>query len=152
LFVHFDRKVEILLYAQLLAVFLNFCNGGLDVSVVAFINFQGFFLGAFRGVGPVAFGRFLNAIYIGVLAAAYPHLLEVVPSIVVVQGVDGEDLLLLHLCQSEDGTNGIVSVLELALVEEDFHVRVVYDMGLPMMSWSSCVTTPTIAQNFLAVL
>ena len=129
MFVHFDREVKVLLYTQLLAVFLNFRDGGLDVTVVPLIDFQSFFLGSFRSVGPVAFGRFLYAIDIGVLAAAYPNLLEVIPALVVVQGIHGEYLLFLNLCQSEDGTDGIVSVLELRLVEEDFYVRVV-DNGL----------------------
>ena len=94
---------------------------------MALIDFQGFLLGAFGGVGPVAFGRFLHAIDVGVLAAADPHFLKVAAAVVVVEGIDGEDLLFLHLRQSEDGTDGIVTVLELALVEEDFYVRVVDD-------------------------
>lgn len=94
---------------------------------MALIDFQGFFLSALGGVGPVALGRFLHAIDIGVLATADPHFLKVAAAVVVVEGVDGEDLLLLHLCQSENGTDGIVTILELALVEEDFYVRVVDD-------------------------
>ena len=45
LLIDFHREVKVTLEAESLAVFLNFSDGGLDVSVVPLIDFQGFFLG-----------------------------------------------------------------------------------------------------------
>ena len=125
--VYFNREVKVLLYTEFLAVLLNFRDGSLDVAIVPLVDFQCLFLGALGCVGPIALGRFLHTIDIGVLAAADPHFLKVAATVMVVEGVDGEDLLLLYLRQAEDGTDVIVPVLELALVEENFHITVVDD-------------------------
>lgn len=110
-----------------LTVFFYSHNGGLDVAVLALIDLQCFFLGTLGGVGPVALGRLFNTIDIALLTSADPYFLEVVSAFVVVQGVNSEDLLLLHGRQSENGTDLSISVLELALVEQNFNVGVVDD-------------------------
>ena len=120
MFINLPREVEIFIYPCLSAVFLYLRDGTLDVAtIMSCVDFEGFLFCPFRSVGPVTFRRFLHAIHIRHLPTAYPHLLEVVTPLVVVKRIDGENLLSLHRCQSEDGRNIIVPVLELCLVEQD---------------------------------
>ena len=125
--VHFPCKFEVLGVSGAPAVGLDARDGLLHRPVVPQVYLQGLLLGAFRGVGPVAFGRLLHAEHVRDLSAAYPHLLEVVATFVVVKGVDREDLLPLDGGKSEYGGYVLVPVLELRLVEEYLHVGVVDD-------------------------
>ncbi len=118
-------KIKIFGYSGSLAVGLDIGYRLLHGAVMTEIYFQSLFLGPLGGVGPVTFRRFLDAIDIGVLAAAYPHLFEVVASLLVIEGVDCEYLLLLNRCQSEYGRYVAVPVLELRLVEQYLHIGVV---------------------------
>ena len=128
MFVDLPCEVEIFIYPSLSAVFFYLRDGTLDVATkVACVNFEGFLLRPFRGVSPVTFRRFIHAIYVRHLPTAYPYLLEIVAPLMVVERIDGEDLLSLHRRQSEDGRYVIVSVLELGLVEQDFHITIVDD-------------------------
>ena len=100
------------------------------VAIVLDINFQGFFFSAFCRVGHIALRRFFYSIDISTLSPAYPDFLEVVTSLMVVQGVDGKDLLSLYISDTEEGSYLILSVLELAVVEQDLDVRVIDDSFL----------------------
>ena len=46
----------------------------------------------------------------------------------VVQRIDGENLLTLYVCESQNGCNILIPVLELGLVKQTLHSRVV-DVG-----------------------
>ena len=128
MFVDHSCKIEILAYLQRLTVFLNLGDGKLDIAaIMGFIDFEGFLLSSFRRVCPIALRRFFDTIDITGLATADPYFLEVIPALVVVQVVDGEDLLALDGCESEDGRYLVIPVLELTLVEQDLHVGVVDD-------------------------
>ncbi len=120
-------KVEVLPYICLLTVFLDFYDGLLDIAEVPLIDFQGFLLQSFSGVGPVAFRRFLHSEYVPGVTTTNPYLTEIGTSILVLQTVDSEDLLKLHLCQSELVGHILIIVLELRLVEKDGHVGIGYD-------------------------
>ena len=114
MFVDMPREIEIFAYPCLSAVFLYLCDGTLDVTTIMLrVNFEGFLFHPFRGVGPVTFRRFFHTIHIRYLSTAYPYLLEVIPPLVVVKTVDGEDLLSLNRCQSEDSRDVIVPILSL---------------------------------------
>ena len=128
MFVDMPREIEIFAYPCFSAVFLYLCDGTLDVTTIMLrVNLEGFLFRPFRGVGPVTFRRFFHTIHIRYLSTAYPYLLEVIPALVVVKAVDGEDLLSLNRCQSEDSRDVIVSILEFGLVKQNFHVAVVDD-------------------------
>lgn len=45
----------------------------------------------------------------------------------VVESVDGEDLLLLDLCEAEDSRDLVIAVFELALVKQNLDVAIVND-------------------------
>ena len=45
----------------------------------------------------------------------------------VVQCIDGEYLLTLYVCESQNGCNILIPVLELGLVKQNLHIRVVDD-------------------------
>ena len=91
------------------------------------INFQSLLFGAFRGVCPVTFRRFFDSKHIRVLTATNPYLLEVVAVVVIIEGIDREDLLTLNGSQTENGCNVFVSVLKLGLVKKYLDVRVIDD-------------------------
>ena len=93
MFVDLTGKLQVLGAARLMTVCLHTGDGFLHRSVVGQIEFEGFLLRAFGGVGPVAFRCFLHTVHIRVLSPAYPYLLEVAASFPVVQGIDGKYLL-----------------------------------------------------------
>ena len=125
--IDFSGKFQILMPAVPFAVCLNVRDGFLHRSVVGQIEFEGFLFRAFGGVGPVAFRCFFHTVHIRVLSPAYPDFLEVAATFPVVQGIDGKYLLPLDGGQSQDGSNVLVAVLELGLVEQYLHIGVVDD-------------------------
>lgn len=156
MFVDLAGKLQVLGAACLMTVCLHTGDGFLHRAVVSQIEFEGFLLRAFGGISPVAFRCFLHTVHIRVLSPAYPYLLEVAATFPVVQGIDGEYLLPLDGCQSQDGSNVLVAVLELGLVEQYLHIGIVDDGFLHdgriyhvIQLW---VTTPAMPWNFLTVL
>ena len=128
MFINLPREVEIFIYPCLSAVFLYLRDGTLDVAtIMSCVDFEGLLLRPLRGVSPVTFRRLLHTIHVRHLPTAYPHLLEVVTPFVVVECIDGENLLSLDSRQSEDSRNVIIPVFELRLVEQDFHITVIND-------------------------
>ena len=94
--IDFSGKFQVLMPAVPFAVRLDMCNGFLHGSVMGQIEFEGFLLRAFGGVGPLAFRCFFYTVHIRVLSPAYPDFLEVAASFPVVQGIDGKNLLPLN--------------------------------------------------------
>ena len=92
------------------------------IAIVFDVDFQGFFFSTLCRIGHITFWRFFDSIDIGTLSPAYPDFLEVVASIMVVQGVDGKDLLSLYISDTENSSYLIISVLELGLVKQDLDV------------------------------
>src|SRR5574344_549334 len=82
-----------------------------------FVQFQGILLGSFRGVGHIALMRFLDTIDGSDLASSDEDLTEEAAPFLILQPVDGEDLLAVNLSQAEDGLNLIETLPELALVK-----------------------------------
>ena len=122
--VDFPGEIEVFRDSGFLAVYLDTGDCLLHGAVVGEIDFQGLFFGSLCRIGPVTFRRLLDTEHVRVLAPAYPHLLEVVATLLVVEGVDGEYLLLLYGGQSE-----------LLIIAS-------FTMGESITSLSSCVTTP----------
>ena len=125
--VDFPRELYVEKSTVLLAIFLDMDYRLLQIPVIGKVYLQGFLLAPFCGVCPITFRGFLHAIDIRVLPTAYPYLLEVAAPFLVVERVDGEYLLLLYRGQAEDGGYVAIPVLELRLVEQDFHIGVVDD-------------------------
>ena len=125
--VDLSGKLQVYGAARLLPVGLDARDGLLHRAVVPQVCFQCLFFRPLGSVGPVTFGGFLHAVDVGVLSPAYPHLLEVAASLVVVQCINGKYLLPLHGGQSQYGGYLLVPVLELGLVEQYLHVGIIYD-------------------------
>src|SRR5574344_338510 len=90
-------KVEILVYLCFLPVFFYFQDGTLYISIITcLIYFECFLFDTLSRISPIAFRRFFYTIHIGILSATDPHFFKVVTSFVIVEIVDGEDLLTLN--------------------------------------------------------
>ena len=82
------------------------------------VQLQSILLGSFSGVGHVALMGLLDTIYSSDLSTTNEDLTEEAASFLVLKPVDGEDLLAIHLSQSQNGLNLIESLPELALVKQ----------------------------------
>ena len=125
--VDFSCKLQIQKPSIRLTVFLNTGDGLLQRTVPGKINLQCLLLGTFCSICPVTFRCFLHTVHIRVLSPANPHLLEVASSLMVVQRIDSENLLTLYVSESQNGCNILIPVLELGLVKQNLHIRVVDD-------------------------
>ena len=154
--IDFPCKFEVFQTSVQFAVGFNAGDCLLHRAILPEVNLQGFLFGAFRGVCPVTFRGFLHAIHIRMGSPAYPDLLEVAATFMVVQSVDGEYLLPLHLCQAQDCRYFLIPVLELGLVKQYLHIGVVDDgflhNGGIYHIVQFLVTTPAMPWNFLTVL
>ena len=113
--VDFSCKLQIQKPSIRLAVFLDTGYGLLQRTVPGKINLQCLLLGTFSSACPVTFRCFLYAIHIRVLSPANPHLLEVASSLMVVQRIDGENLLTLYVSESKSGRKMLLYVLILGM-------------------------------------
>ncbi len=104
-------------------------NDGLLVvtTVMADIDLQGFLLGLLRGIADIALPRLLDTKNIAFRAALDEDFLEGTATLLVVEAVNGENLLAVDVRQGKGGLDVIKLVLELALVEEHEDVGVVDD-------------------------
>ena len=154
--IDFPCKFEVFQTSVQFTVGFNTGDSLLHRAVLPEVNLQGFLFGAFRGICPVTFRGFLHAIHIRMGSPAYPDLLEVAATFMVVQSVDGEYLLPLHLCQAQDCRYFLIPVLELGLSSSIFTSELLmmasFTMGESITSFSSWVTTPAMPWNFLTVL
>lgn len=91
------------------------------------VYLESLLLGALRSVCHVAFVRLLDTVDGADLAAPDEDLAEETAPFLVLQPVDRENLLAVHLRESEDGLDLVETLPELALVEQHHHVRVVDD-------------------------
>ena len=91
------------------------------------VDLERLLLGALGGVGHVALMRLLDSVDGAPLPAPDEDLAEETPPVFVLQPVDREDLLAIHLSEAEDGLDLVEPFAELALVEEHHHVGVVDD-------------------------
>ena len=82
-----------------------------------FVELQSLLLGAFSGVGHVAFMRFLHTIHIAGTSSTDKHFSEEATAFFILQSVDGEDFLAIHIGQTKDRFDGIKAFFELALVK-----------------------------------
>src|SRR5574344_1151817 len=104
-------EVKILHSLCPLPVFFYFHNRPLYITVkMSLIGFKRFFLDTFSRVSPIAFRRFFNTIYIGILSSAYPHFFEIVASFMIVETVDGEDLLPLYGSKTQNRGYLVVAI------------------------------------------
>ena len=110
------------------------------------IDFQSLFLGTLGSVGPVTFRRFLDTEHVRVLAPAYPHLLEVVATLLVIERVDGEYLLLLYRVSPRMAAMSSYLSLNLdwssSILTSELLMMASFTIGESITSLSSCVTTP----------
>jgi len=81
----------------------------------------------FGRVGHVALVRFFYTIHATGRTTADKHFAEEAAPLLVLQAVDGKYLLAIHLGQAKNLSDFIEAFLELALVEQHHHVRVVDD-------------------------
>lgn len=125
--VDFSCKLRIQKPSIRLAVFLNTCDGLLQRTVPGKINLQCLLFGTFSSICPVAFRCFLHTVHIRVLSPANPHLLEVASSLMVVQRIDGENLLTLYVSESRIAAISSYLSLNLVSVKQNLHIRVVDD-------------------------
>ena len=71
--------------------------------------------------------RFLHTIHIAGLSSSDEHFTEETAPFLILQTVNGEDFLAVHIGQTEYRLDGVKTFLELALVEQHHHIRVVDD-------------------------
>ena len=71
--------------------------------------------------------RLFHTIHITCLSSPDKNFTEETASFLILQTVDGEDFLAVHIGQTEYSLDGVESFLELALVEQHHHIRVVND-------------------------
>ena len=91
------------------------------------VEFQGFFLSAFSGVGHIALMGFFNPEDSCILPTPDEHLSEEATAFLVFKSVNREDLPTVNLGESKDCLDLIESFFELALVKQHYHIRVVDD-------------------------
>ena len=122
--VYLSGKVEVFANLGLLAVSLNLYDGCLDVTEMAFIDFQGFLLQSLCRIGPIALWRFLHTEDIPGVTTTDPDFTELGTSLLVLQLIDGKDLLKLYLRESKLLSHVLVAVLELRLVKQDGYIGI----------------------------
>src|SRR5574344_1944598 len=111
-------KVEILVYLCFFPVFFYFHDGTLYISIiVSLIYFECFLFHTFCRISPIAFRRFFYTVHIGILSATDPYFLEIVAPFVIVEIVNGEDLLTLNGCESKNGGNLVIAILKFGLIK-----------------------------------
>ena len=86
-----------------------------------------FLLDFLRRIGHIALARLFHANDKADITTLDKDFLELSATFLVLQTVDGEDLLLVGLCQGQGIGNRRELLLELALVEQDKHTRVADD-------------------------
>ena len=101
--IHFLGKRQGLAYSGSIPVSAITLDGFLVAALqFSLVEFQGFFLGPFRGIGHVTLMRFLHTIHTAGSATADKDLTKERTPLFILQPVDGKDFLAVHVCQTEN--------------------------------------------------
>ena len=114
--IHFLGKRQGLAYSGSIPVSAITLDGFLVAALqFSLVEFQGFFLGPFCGIGHVTLMRFLHTIHTAGSATADKDLTKERTPLFILQPVDGKDFLAVHIGQSEYRLDSIKAFTELAL-------------------------------------
>ena len=91
------------------------------------VEFQSFLFCSLGGIGHIALVRFFYTKHASNTSSADEDFSEEASAFLVFKAVDGEDLLAVHICQTQDCLDFVEAFSELALVKQHHHIRVVDD-------------------------
>ena len=91
------------------------------------VELQGFLLSSLGGIGHIALVRFFYTKHASDTSSSDKDFSEEASAFLVFKAVDGEDLLAVHICHTQDCLDLVETLTELALVKQHHNVRVVDD-------------------------